>query len=149
MRVARIQRDNLRHALQFSRLSRCIGRAILLKKVNIFCILKPCLDVQEMSRAADEPKINALKVSTQGQVTLSKEARQQQGINAGDTLIEISLPGCLVLLPQSAVLSDLMLRAQQGLKKLGLTPEELKDNVSKRRKSRLSQRYPGVFDGKT
>jgi bifunctional DNA-binding transcriptional regulator/antitoxin component of YhaV-PrlF toxin-antitoxin module len=94
----------------------------------------------------DEPRISTLKLSSQGQVTLSKEARQQHGLNAGETLIEISLPGCIILLPQSEVLADLMLRAQSGLKRLGLTVDELKEKVAKRREEQLNERYPGVFD---
>ena len=94
----------------------------------------------------DEPKISTLKLSSQGQVTLSKEARQQHGLNAGETLIEISLPGCIILLPQSEVMADLMLRAQSGLKRLGLSVDELKARVAKRGEERLNERYPGVFD---
>lgn len=94
----------------------------------------------------DEPRLSALKVSSQGQVTLSKEARQQHGLSAGETLLEISLPGCIILLPQNAVMADLMLRAQTGLQKLGLSVEDLKASVAKRGESRLKERYPGVFD---
>lgn len=96
--------------------------------------------------AHDEPRISSLKLSSQGQVTLSKEARQRHGLNAGETLIEISLPGCIILLPQSEVLADLMFRAQAGLQKLGLSVEELKAQVNKRSEEQLNQRYPGVFD---
>ncbi|ERR1700722_6283081 len=96
--------------------------------------------------AHDEPRISTLKLSSQGQVTLSKEARQQHGLTAGETLIEISLPGCIILLPQSEVLADLMLRAQSGLAKLGLSVEELKARVAKRNEEQLNVRYPGVFD---
>jgi bifunctional DNA-binding transcriptional regulator/antitoxin component of YhaV-PrlF toxin-antitoxin module len=94
----------------------------------------------------DDPKISALKVSSQGQVTLSKEARQQHHLKAGETVIEITLPGCIILLPQSEVMADLMLRAQTGLQKLGLSVEELKTRVAKRADERLNERYPGVFD---
>jgi hypothetical protein len=93
-----------------------------------------------------EPRISSLKLSSQGQVTLSKEAREQHQLTAGETLIEISLPGCIILLPQSEVLADLMLTAQTGLKKLGLTVDELKARVAKRNEARLNKRYPGVFD---
>jgi hypothetical protein len=61
-------------------------------------------------------------------------------------LIEISLPGCIILLPQSEVLADLMLRAQAGLQNLGLSVEELKAKVAKRGEDRLNERYPGVFN---
>lgn len=94
----------------------------------------------------DDPRISTLKVSSQGQVTLSKEARQQHGLKSGETVIEISLPGCIILLPQSEVIADLMLRAQVGLEKLGLSAEELKARVAKRSADKLSNRYPGVFD---
>lgn len=94
----------------------------------------------------EDPRISTLKLSSQGQVTLSKEARQQHGLSTGETLIEISLPGCIVLLPQSAVLADLMLRAQAGLDRLGLNVDELKSKVRKRASRRLQGRYPGVFD---
>ena len=82
-----------------------------------------------------ELKISALKLSSQGQVTLSKEARQQQGISAGETVLEISLPGMIILLPQSQVVTDLMLKAHSGLSKLGLTVEQPKDQVAQRRRS--------------
>lgn len=96
--------------------------------------------------APDEPKISALKVSSQGQVTLSKEARQQHQLNTGVTVLEISLPGCIVLLPQTEVMADLMLRAQAGLEKLGLSVETLKERVAKRSQESLHDRYPGVFN---
>jgi bifunctional DNA-binding transcriptional regulator/antitoxin component of YhaV-PrlF toxin-antitoxin module len=96
--------------------------------------------------APDEPRISAVKLSSQGQVTLSKEARQQHGLTAGETLIEVSLPGCIILLPQSEVLAEIMLKAQTGLQKLGLGVDELKAKVRERSKSRLKERYPGVFD---
>lgn len=96
--------------------------------------------------AQDEPKISALKVSSQGQVTLSKEARLQHHLKAGETVLEISLPGCIILLPQSEVMADLMLRAQVGLHKLGLSVDELKSRVAKRADDRLNERFPGVFD---
>jgi hypothetical protein len=97
--------------------------------------------------ASGDAKINTLKLSSQGQVTLSKEARQQHGLMSGETLIEISVPGCIILLPQSQVLADLMHRAQLGLDKMGLTVEEIKARVEARRKEELSVRYPDVFDG--
>jgi bifunctional DNA-binding transcriptional regulator/antitoxin component of YhaV-PrlF toxin-antitoxin module len=102
-----------------------------------------------MPQLADDPKISALKVSTQGQVTLSKEARQLHGLDSGQTVIEIALPGCIILLPQSKVMADLMLRAQEELGKLGVTVDQLKSAVNKRSKSRLKTRYPGVFNDKT
>jgi len=102
-----------------------------------------------MPQLADDPKISALKVSTQGQVTLSKEARQLHGLDSGQTVIEIALPGCIILLPQSKVMADLMLRAQGELGKLGVTVDQLKSAVNKRSKSRLKTRYPGVFNDKT
>ncbi|MBP6747412.1 hypothetical protein KA344_19440 [bacterium] len=98
-----------------------------------------------MSQLAHDPQISTLKVSSQGQVTLSKEARKQHGLKAGETVIEISLPGCIILLPQSEVMADLMLRAQTGLQKLGLSAEELKTRVAKRTEKKLSERYPGAF----
>jgi len=94
----------------------------------------------------DNAKISALKVSSQGQVTLSKEARLQHGLNAGETLIEISLPGCIVLLPQSEVMADLTERAQAGLRDLGLTVEEFKTGLTKRREESVRKKYPGVFN---
>jgi bifunctional DNA-binding transcriptional regulator/antitoxin component of YhaV-PrlF toxin-antitoxin module len=98
--------------------------------------------------AHGEAKINTVKLSSQGQVTLSKEARDQQGLSSGETLIEISLPGCIILLPQSQVLADLMLRAQEGLGRLGLGVDELKSRVAKRKQDSTKKKYPGIFDGK-
>lgn len=96
--------------------------------------------------AHDDTKISALKLSPQGQVTLSKEAREQQKLRSGQTLLEISLPGLIILLPQGEVLAELMLKAQSGLNKLGLSVDELKTKVAERSEGNLSLRYPGVFD---
>lgn len=102
-----------------------------------------------MPQLADDPKISALKVSTQGQVTLSKEARQLHGLDSGQTVIEIALPGCIILLPQSKVMADLMIRAQTELGKLGLDVDQFKSAVNQRSKNRLKKRYPGIFNDKT
>lgn len=99
-----------------------------------------------MTQIADEPKINALKVSSQGQVTLSKEARDLLELSTGQTLIEISLPGCILLLPQSSFMADLMRNAQCQLARLGVTAEDLKSGVEKRKQDRLAARYSGVVD---
>jgi hypothetical protein len=55
----------------------------------------------------------------------------------------------IVLLPQSKVMADLMLRAQGEPGKLGLNADQLKSAVNQRSKSRLKTRYPGVFNDKT
>lgn len=94
----------------------------------------------------EEPKLSALKMSAQGQITLSKDARDSHKLAPGATLLEISLPGCIILLPQSQIMGDLMLRAQAGLKKLGLSSEELQKRVTRRSEEKLAERYPGVFD---
>ena len=99
-----------------------------------------------MTHVADDPKINALKVSSQGQVTLSKEARDLLELGTGQTLIEISLPGCILLLPQSSFMADLMRNAQSQLARLGVTAEQLKSGVKKRKQDRLAARYGGVLD---
>lgn len=96
----------------------------------------------------DDAKINTVKLSSQGQVTLSKEARAQQGLSTGETLIEISLPGCIILLPQSQVLADLMLRAQEGLGRLGLTADQLKARVARRQEETARKKYPGILNDK-
>lgn len=96
--------------------------------------------------SSEEAKINTVKLSSQGQVTLSKEARQHQGLSVGETLIEISLPGCIILLPQSQVMADLMFRAQKGLSGLGLTVDQLKARIEDQRKDSALAKYPGIFD---
>ena len=99
-----------------------------------------------MPQLADDPKVNALKVSSQGQVTLSKEARDLLDLGTGQTVIEITLPGCIILLPQSAFMADLMKTAQEQLSSIGLNVEQLKSNVEKRKQDRLAERYPGAFN---
>ena len=99
-----------------------------------------------MPQLADAPKINALKVSSQGQVTLSKEARDLLDLETGQTVIELSLPGCILLLPQSTFMADLMRTAQKQLDSLGLNLDQLKTSVEKRKQERLAERYPGVFN---
>jgi bifunctional DNA-binding transcriptional regulator/antitoxin component of YhaV-PrlF toxin-antitoxin module len=99
-----------------------------------------------MPQLADDPKVNALKVSSQGQVTLSKEARDLLDLGTGQTVIELSMPGCIILLPQSTFMADLMKTAQRQLNAIGLNVDQLKSNVEKRKQDRLAKRYPGVFN---
>jgi len=96
--------------------------------------------------AHDDARINTVKLSSQGQVTLSKEAREQQGLSMGETLIEISLPGCIILLPQSRVLADLMLRAQEGLGRLGLSVDQLRARVAQQQQESAKAKYPRILD---
>jgi AbrB family looped-hinge helix DNA binding protein len=100
-----------------------------------------------MPKTEDKPGISTVKVSSQGQITLSKEARDRLSISAGETLIEIAWPGCRVLLPQSEVMTDLMFRAQKGLSRLGLSADQLKDKAVKRRKKSIQSKYPGMLNG--
>lgn len=99
-----------------------------------------------MPQLADDPKVNTLKVSSQGQVTLSKEARALLELETGQTVIELSLPGCIILLPQSSFMAELMKTAQRQLQSIGLSAEQLKSSVAKRKQDRLAERYPGVFN---
>jgi len=71
------------------------------------------------------------------------------GLDSGQTAIEIALPGCIFLLPQSKAVTNLMLRAPKELDKLGLNVEQLKSAVNQRRKRQLKHRHPKVFNDKT
>jgi len=102
-----------------------------------------------MPKTPEEPKVNTLKVSSQGQVTLSKEARDLLELDAGQTVIEISVPGCILLLPQSTFMADLMVTAQRKLGKLGLSIDQLKSGVEKRKQDRFTKRYPKMENGKS
>ena len=90
------------------------------------------------------PKLTSLTVTSKGQVTLSASSRRQLGIDKGDTLIEMLVGNCLVLLPENQVLSETMKKARAALKAAGVKPQELLDEVKQVRKSKLKERYPGL-----
>jgi hypothetical protein len=72
------------------------------------------------------PKISVLKVSGQGQITLSNEAQKLHDLNAEQSLLEVTFPGCIILLPQSHLMADLKARTQLGFEPRPRTIEELK-----------------------
>jgi len=91
-----------------------------------------------------QTKLSSLTVTSKGQVTLSAEARRQLKIDKGDTLIEMLVGKCLVLLPESQVLSATMRKAQAALKAAGVKPEDILEEAKHVRKSKLKERYPGL-----
>ena len=80
---------------------------------------------------------------------IKKLPKTDQQIVRRRTKTLIKVEKGIVLLPQSRVMADLMLRAQQEFGKLGLNVDQLKAAVNKRSKNRLKTRYPGVFNDKT
>lgn len=89
-------------------------------------------------------KLRSLTVTSKGQITISARARKALQLDKGDTLIEMLIGNCLVLMPENQVLAETMKKAQEALKQAGVTPEEMLEEVKAIRESKLKERYPNV-----
>jgi bifunctional DNA-binding transcriptional regulator/antitoxin component of YhaV-PrlF toxin-antitoxin module len=92
-------------------------------------------------------ELNSLKLSSKGQVTISAHARRQLKLKPATNLLEVVINNCLILIPQDEVLSDILLKAKESIKKIGVNKNQFKKAVAKRQSKNLSKRYPKLLDG--
>ncbi len=89
-------------------------------------------------------KVNSVSVSGKGQITLSNHARKQLGIEKGSTLTEVVVGNCVILMPQNQVLQQVRSRAQEALKKSGVSLNELNAEVERLKAERFAEQYPDL-----
>jgi bifunctional DNA-binding transcriptional regulator/antitoxin component of YhaV-PrlF toxin-antitoxin module len=89
-----------------------------------------------------ETKLRSLTMTSKGQVTISSRARKTLGLDKGDTLIEMVVGNCIVLLPQNQILADTARMAQEAIKRAGVSAEEIIQEADRLREARLAERYP-------
>jgi bifunctional DNA-binding transcriptional regulator/antitoxin component of YhaV-PrlF toxin-antitoxin module len=87
-------------------------------------------------------KLRSLTMTSKGQVTISSKARKSLGLDKGDTLIEMVVGSCIVLLPESQILADTARKAQAAIKHAGVTAAEIVQEADRLRDERLAKRYP-------
>lgn len=91
-----------------------------------------------------ETKLRSLTMTSKGQVTISSRARKELGLDKGDTLIEMVVGNCIVLLPQNQILAETARKAQEAIKHAGVTAEEIIQEADRLREARLAERYPDL-----
>lgn len=91
-----------------------------------------------------ETKLRSLTMTSKGQVTISARARKELGLDQGDTLIEMVVGNCIVLLPQNQILAETARRAQEAIKHAGVTAEEIIHEADRLRAARSAERYPDL-----
>lgn len=91
-----------------------------------------------------ETKLRSLTMTSKGQVTISSRARKALGLEKGDTLIEMVVGNCIVLLPQNQILAETARKAQEAIKSAGVTAEEIIQEADRLREARLAERYPDL-----
>lgn len=89
-----------------------------------------------------EAKLRSLTMTSKGQVTISSKARKALGLDKGDTLIEIVVGNCIVLLPESQILAETARKAQAAIKHAGVTAAEIVQEADRLREARAVKRYP-------
>lgn len=89
-----------------------------------------------------ETQLRSLTMTSKGQVTISSRARKALGLDKGDTLIEMVVGNCIVLLPQNQILADTARKAQEAIKRAGVTAEEIIQEADRLREARLAVKYP-------
>ena len=85
-----------------------------------------------------------MKITSKGQVTISSRARKILGLDRGDTLIEMVVGNCIVLLPESQILSETARKAEEAIKRAGVKVEEIIQEADRLRDARLAERYPDL-----
>ena len=91
-----------------------------------------------------ETKLRSLTMTSKGQVTISARARKELGLDQGDTLIEMVVGNCIVLLPQNQILAETARKAKEAIKQAGVTAEEIIHEADRLREARTAQRYPDL-----
>ena len=91
-----------------------------------------------------ETKLRTLTMTSKGQVTISARARKELGLDQGDTLIEMVVGNCIVLLPQNQILAETARKAQEAIKAAGVTAEEIIQAADRLREARTAERYPDL-----
>jgi bifunctional DNA-binding transcriptional regulator/antitoxin component of YhaV-PrlF toxin-antitoxin module len=91
-----------------------------------------------------ETKLRSLTMTSKGQVTISSRARKTLGLDKGDTLIEMVVGNCIVLLPQNQILADTARKAQEAIKRAGISAEEIIQEADRLKEARLAERYPDL-----
>jgi bifunctional DNA-binding transcriptional regulator/antitoxin component of YhaV-PrlF toxin-antitoxin module len=91
-----------------------------------------------------ETKLRSLTMTSKGQVTISAKARKELGLDQGDTLIEMVVGNCIVLLPQNQILAETARKAQEAIKHAGITAEEIIHEADRLREARTAERYPDL-----
>lgn len=91
-----------------------------------------------------ETKLRSLTMTSKGQVTISSRARKALGLDKGDTLIEMVVGNCIVLLPENQILAETARKAQEAIKHAGVTAEEIIQEADRLREARLAERYPDL-----
>lgn len=86
-------------------------------------------------------KLRSLTMTSKGQITISSKARKALGLDKGDTLIEMVVGNCIVLLPESQILTETARKAQAAIKRAGVTAEEIIQEAERIKKTRMKQRY--------
>jgi bifunctional DNA-binding transcriptional regulator/antitoxin component of YhaV-PrlF toxin-antitoxin module len=91
-----------------------------------------------------ETKLRSLTMTSKGQVTISSRARKLLGLDKGDTLIEMVVGNCIVLLPEDQILAETARMAQEAIKNAGVEAEEIVQEADRLRQTRMVERYPAL-----
>lgn len=91
-----------------------------------------------------ETKLRSLTMTSKGQVTISSKARKALALDKGDTLIEMVVGNCIVLLPEDQILAETARKAQEAIKRAGVTAEEIIQEADRLREARMAERHPDL-----
>lgn len=91
-----------------------------------------------------ETKLRSLTMTSKGQVTISARARKALGLDKGDTLIEMVVGNCIVLLPEQQILADTARKAQEAIRRAGITADEIIEEAERLKEARMAERYPAL-----
>ena len=84
-------------------------------------------------------------VDEKGRISLSKPVRGALGVEAGSSVAYLILDGALLIVPQDEHLAAMMQRAQQALAAIGMTAQDLLDELPAARAEVAAEAYGAEF----
>ena len=89
-------------------------------------------------------RLRSVTLSSKGQITLSRNARKQLGVEKGATLMELVVGNCVIYLPEDRILSEAMKGAREALARAGVTVNELQDEIERLKEERFNKEFPDL-----
>lgn len=86
------------------------------------------------------------KMTSDGQITISEQIRQQLGLKPDAKFLEVVVNNCILLIPQDEVLHDLAKKSHDAFTKAGITADQLLEGLKQRREDNVRQQYPELFN---
>jgi bifunctional DNA-binding transcriptional regulator/antitoxin component of YhaV-PrlF toxin-antitoxin module len=91
-------------------------------------------------------ELHMLQVKSDGQLTLSAEARKELGMHEGDTYFAVVVERGILLMKEDPKSANRYEHARKVMADAGITADQLVKEADRSREERFAQRYPDLCD---